>query len=102
MTAVPVMPNPASKAGPSRFLSQLQDAAMRHGHSEPAAREIVAWCRRYILFHGKQHPQEMGRTQAGVYLDHVARTEKDPLRAIAAARMALEFLYGTYLQREWE
>jgi hypothetical protein len=41
----------------------------------------------------------MERSEAVAFLEHVARTEKDPLPAIAAARQALEFLYGAYLQR---
>ena len=85
---------------PSKFLTQLGDAARRHGHTDAAAEELVLWCRRYILFHGKQHPQEMGRAEIGAYLEHVAKTEADALRGIEGARRALEFLYGPFLQRQ--
>ena len=82
------------------FLTQLQEAAIRHGHPEATALEMIGWCRRFILFHGKKHPQEMGQTEAGLFLDHVAKTEELALRAIAAARGALEFVYTIFLQRE--
>jgi len=85
---------------PSKFLTQLGEAARRYGHTDAAAEELVLWCRRFILFHGKKHPQEMGRAEIGIYLEHVAKTEADALRGIEGARRALEFLYGTFLQRQ--
>ncbi len=100
MTTVSSRESPASTARPSKFLTELQESATGHGHAEAAAEGIVGWCRRYILFHGKRHPQEMGRAEVGAYLEHVAKTEKEALRAIAAAHGALEFLYATFLQRE--
>jgi integron integrase len=60
---------------------------------------MTQWCRRFILFHGKRHPQEMGRAEVGAYLQYVANATKDPLPTIDAACRALEFLYATFLQR---
>jgi hypothetical protein len=80
-------------------LTQLADAARRHGHTDTTAADITQWCRRFIVFHGKLHPQEMGRAEVGAYLQYVAKTEKDALRAIDSAHRALEFLYRTFLQR---
>jgi integron integrase len=95
-----MMPSTTNTAGkPSRFLTQLADAAKRHGHADLVADEMVQWCRRFILFHGKQHPQEMGLAEAAAFLEQVAKTEKDALRGIEAAHRALTFMYGTYLQR---
>jgi Phage integrase, N-terminal SAM-like domain len=80
----------ATTAAPSRFLTQLHDGATRHGHGEAGAAELVNWCRRFILFHGTKHPQEMGQTEVNAYLQHIAKTAKDPLLGIAAAHGALE------------
>src|SRR5438067_171708 len=100
MNATTVAGNPgAAIARPSKFLTQLQDAAVRHGHAETVAGEMVQWCRRFILFNGAKHPQELGRMEVKAYLEHVAKTEKDPLRGIAAAHGAMEFLYDIFLQR---
>lgn len=88
----------ATKQSP--FLTQLAEAARRHGHSDATADAMAQWCRRLIIFHGMKHPQEMGRAYIAAYLDHVARTEKDALGAIADAHAALEFLFTTYLQRQ--
>ena len=93
-------PNGDSTPKPSRFLTQLAEAAQRHGHSGATADAMAQWCRLFILFHGKKHPQEMGRAEIAAYLDQIARTAKDALGAIENAHAALEFLYGTYLQRQ--
>jgi integron integrase len=60
---------------------------------------LVAWCRRYIVFHNMRHPQEMGVAEVAAYLEFVAQSEKDPLVAIGTARSALAFLYDTMLGR---
>jgi integron integrase len=71
--------------------------AQQHGHSEATVDGLVDWIRRFILFHGKRHPRELGLTEVGQFLASVAQTEKDPLRAIPASRDALAFLYGEVL-----
>jgi Phage integrase, N-terminal SAM-like domain len=88
-----------AKSAPSKFLTQLAQAAQRHGHSDETAQAIADWCRRFILFHGAKHPQEMGQAEIAAFLEHVSATEPDALRAIGVARGALEFLYVRYLQR---
>ncbi len=30
------------------------------------------WIRRFILFHGKRHPREMGEGEVGAFLSHLA------------------------------
>ena len=55
------------------------------------------WSRRSILFHGQRHPGELGLPEIGQFLASIAHTEKDPLRALAASRAALDFLYREVL-----
>jgi integron integrase len=80
-----------------RLLDQLQVAARQHGHDAPTVTAFTDWCRRFILFHNKRHPRALGLSEVGQFLESVARTEKDPVRAIAAGREALAFLYGEVL-----
>jgi integron integrase len=58
---------------------------------------FVEWGRRFILFHGKRHPRELGLAEIGQFLEFVAQTDKDALRALAAAHAALSFLYREVL-----
>jgi hypothetical protein len=82
---------------PPRLLDQVAQAARQRGASEPTTAQLVSWVRAFILFHGKRHPRELGLPDATRFLEHVVRTEKQPLPALETARSALELLYGTVL-----
>ena len=58
------------------------------------------WIRRFILFHGKRHPREMGEEEITAFLTHLAVD-----RAVSAATQnqalsAVLFLYKQVLERE--
>jgi integron integrase len=88
--AVPVTP-------PPRLLDQLAQIARQTGHPKPTVVAFVHWNRRFILFHGKRHPRELGLPEVGHFLQSIAQTDPDPLRALAASRQALDFLYREVL-----
>jgi hypothetical protein len=88
---------PSSSPPPPRLLDQLGQAARRCGHAEPTIAAFLDWNRRFILFHGKRHPRDMGLTEVGQFLESIAQTDKDPLRALTACRDALDFLYREVL-----
>src|SRR5258707_836077 len=84
-------------AQPPRLLDQVAETARKRGASEPTTEQLVSWVRAYVLFHGKRHPRELGLAAVSRFLQHVVRTEKQPLAALEAARAALELLYGHVL-----
>src|SRR5207244_12429722 len=71
--------------------------AGKRGDSQPTADRRVEWARRYILFHNKRHPSELGLREAVHFLEHVVKTVPEPLPALAQARSALALLYGGLL-----
>ena len=79
------------------LLDVLRHAATERGHSAETIREFVDWTTRFILFNSKRHPRELTNAEIGRFLRHVAQSHSDALRAIAAARMALDFLYREVL-----
>ena len=91
LTSAPV------NAQPTRLLDQVRSAARQHGHTEEVASAIADWCERFIRFYGKRHPRELDIGAAGLFLESVAQTEKDPVRSLAASRAALAFLYDQVL-----
>lgn len=99
MSAVAPLPAPVAPAPPPpRLLDQLRQAARAHfGRPEPGER-YAAWTCRFILFHGKRPPRELQRSDVGRFLEHVAQTEKDPLRCLEQAHEALTFLYEQVLR----
>jgi hypothetical protein len=80
-------PAPSSPpSAPPRLLDQLREAARQHGQPEPTVAIVADWCRRFILFHGKRHPQDMGSAEVGAFLDHLANHEPATVFALAEAR----------------
>jgi hypothetical protein len=72
-----------------KLLDQVKDLAITRGHSEQTAQSFVDWNRRFVLFHNKRHPKEMGLGDIARYLEHVVKTEKELLVALEAGQMAL-------------
>jgi len=57
----------------------------------------VQWIKRFILFHGKRHPQEMGSAEIEAFLTHLAVAGKVSASTQNQALSALLFLYKEIL-----
>jgi len=66
--------------------------SVRH-YSYRTEQAYVAWIRRYILFHGKRHPIEMGGPEAEEFLSHLAVSKRVAAATQAQALSAILFLY---------
>lgn len=65
---------------PPRLLDQVRERALaRFGRPEPGER-YADWARRFVIFHGMRHLRDLFNADVGRFLQHVAQTEKDPLR----------------------
>jgi integron integrase len=100
MSAITLLRPEPTVMPPRRLLDQVRDTARNQGHSEPAASAMADWCERFIRFHGKRHPREMGVGEVGQFLNHLAQTESDAVRALAASRDAIAMLYRDVLHIE--
>jgi integron integrase len=89
-------PVPATAAAPP-LLERFRHAAFGAGNSQPTSDNLVAWVRAFILFHDKQHPSVLGLAEVTRFLEHVVKTSKEPLAALAQTRAALGLLYGSVL-----
>jgi integron integrase len=96
-TLQPTPPTSLLPPAPPRLLDQLRLTARQRGHSEPTVAAFADWSLRFIRFHGLRHPRDMGLTEIGHFLESVAQTDHDPVRALAAGRDALDFLYRDVL-----
>jgi integron integrase len=63
----------------------------------------VDWARRFILFHGKRHPREMGAAEVSAFLGHLAVERKVSSSTQNQAKAALLFLYrvGLGVELPW-
>ncbi len=82
---------------PPRLLDQLR-ATLRTRHYSRRTEEVyVGWIRRFILFHGKRHPREMGAPEIEAFLSDLAAVREVAASTQNQARSALLFLYRTVL-----
>jgi integron integrase len=61
----------------------------------------VNWIRRFILFHNKRHPLEMGKTEVSAFLTHLAVDGNVSSSTQNQALCALLFLYREVLEQEF-
>ena len=88
---------PTAAAQPPRLLDQFRAAARAAGQPASCIEPLVGWVTAFIIFHGKRHPGELDAAAREAFLRHVVQTRKDPLGALAAARLALRLLYQDVL-----
>jgi hypothetical protein len=55
-----------------RLLDQLRDRIRLKHCSIRTETQYVHWARRYILFHHKRHPRDMGAAEVEAFLTHLA------------------------------
>ena len=92
----------ATPAGPPkpRLLDRVR-AALRTRHYSPRTEETyVAWIRRYIFFHAKRHPAEMGAPEITRFLSALAVEGKVAASTQNQALSALLFLYREVLEMD--
>jgi integron integrase len=85
--------------GPRTLLGRLR-AAVRARHYSPRTEEsYVGWVRRFVVFHGRRHPAQLGEAEVRAFLEHLA--ERDGVSAATQnqAVAALLFLYEAVLGR---
>ena len=55
-----------------KLLDRARDIIRLKHYSIRTERAYLNWMRRYILFHHKRHPQEMGPAEIEAFLTHLA------------------------------
>jgi hypothetical protein len=81
-----------------RLLDRVR-AVIRTRHMSFRTEETyVAWIRRFILFHGKRHPVELGSQEISAFLTHLAVAGKVASSTQNQALSALAFLYREVLR----
>ena len=86
----------------SPFLDSVRSALRVKHYSIRTERAYVGWIRRFILFHGKRHPEEMGEREVVEFLSHLAGSRRVAPGAQNQAFNALLFLYRHVLDRPLE
>lgn len=87
---------------PKKLLDQVRDAIRLKHYSYRTEQSYVGWIRRFILFHNKRHPQEMGIAEVEAFLTSLAVDGQVSASTQNQALSALLFLYRFVLKQEFE
>ena len=90
---------PDSQHSP-RLLEQVVDRLRVKHYSLRTEKSYVDWIKRFIWFHGKRHPKEMGAPEVEAFLSHLAVERNVSASTQNQAKSALLFLYKEVLQVE--
>ena len=81
-----------------RLLDRVRAAIRARHYSRRTEKAYVAWIRRYIFFHDKRHPADMGAPEVTRFLSSLAVEGKVAASTQNQALSALLFLYGEVLE----
>jgi integrase len=85
-----------------KLLEQMrQEIRVRH-YSIRTERAYIDWVKRYIYFHNKQHPNEMGEQAIRQFINWLATTQKVAASTQNQALCAVLFLYKQVLKKDVE
>ncbi len=85
---------------PKKLLDQVRDVLRRKHYAIRTEQAYLAWIKRFILFHHKRHPQEMGVPEIEAFLTHLAVQENVAASTQNQALSALLFLYREVLNKD--
>jgi integron integrase len=93
---------PAAARPPPKLLDRVRSAARLRHLSRRTEDAYWAWIRRFILFHDKRHPDEMGSLEVVAFLSDLAVRRRVGASTQNQALAAILFLYRAVLGRELE
>jgi len=82
-----------------KLLEQARNILRANYYSRRTEEVYLGWMRRYILFHGKRHPQELGEPEVGAFLSDLTVRLGVAESTQNQALSALLFLYAKVLGR---
>lgn len=82
---------------PKKLLDQVREAMRLKHYAYRTEETYVQWIRRYILFHDKRHPKDMGRPEIEAFLTDLAVNQRVAASTQNQALNAVLFLYHKVL-----
>ena len=85
-------------SNPPKLLDQVRNKLRVKHYSIRTEQVYVDWIKRYILYHGKRHPNDMGAQDVEAFLTHLAVAGKVAAATQNQAKSAILFLYREVLE----
>ncbi len=86
-------------ASSSPFLERVRAAIRVRHYSIRTEQAYLQWARRFILFHDKRHPAQLGEPEVAAFLSYLATQREVAPATQNQALNALVFLYQAVLER---
>lgn len=96
--APPKISDKSTTENPPRLLDQVRDKLRVKHYSIRTEQTYTDWIKRYIYFHDKRHPKDMGAHDIEAFLTHLAVQGKVAAATQNLAKSALLFLYREVLE----
>ena len=94
-------PDPTTSPPPEpKLLDQLRGRHRVKHYSIRTEQAYVEWARRFVLFHGKRHPRDLGQTEVEVFLTDLAVRRRVSASTQNQAKSAIHFLYEEVINKE--
>lgn len=61
-----------TEANKPKFLDQIRQLMRLRHYSRRTEEAYIGWIRRYIVFHGKRHPRDLGESDIAKFLSSLA------------------------------
>ena len=84
----------------SKLLNDVRNTMRVHHYAMKTEKSYVQWIKRFILFHQKKHPKEMGKLEVEQFLTWLAVARKVAPSTQNQALQAILFLYRKVLDME--
>lgn len=93
------MANQSTPAAPTppKLLDQVRDKIRVKHYSIRTETQYIQWIKRFIYFHGKRHPRDLGASEVEAFLSHLATERNVSASTQNQALSALLFLYREVL-----
>jgi integron integrase len=82
-----------------RLLERVRHVLRSRRYSRRTEMAYVYWVRRFVVFHDRRHPLDMGAREVGVFLSHLATAEEVSASTQNQALAAITFLYDAVLRQ---
>jgi integron integrase len=87
-----------TESRPKRLLEQVRERLRAMHYSYRTEQAYLDWIKRYILFHGKRHPRDMGPQEIEAFVSHLANHRGVSASTQTQALSAVLFLYRYVLE----
>lgn len=83
-----------------KLLDQVRSEIRKRHYSLKTEQAYLGWIKRFILFHNKRHPKDMGEKEIGEFLSYLAEKKNVAGATQNQALNAIIFLYKNIIRKD--